>query len=124
MLISELVFKSYVHTVHYAIVCDRTPEWIRNFSINNVDCFIFPFWTKSVEEVPDCSDLFEIEGPIGKCHGIRNYDGTHVMQPWYVGNCHPIRVIIREIVDRTLKPAIDGGDVIVCDLDESVELPE
>lgn len=25
---------------------------------------------------------------------------------------------------RTLKPAIDGGDVIVCDLDESVELPE
>jgi len=55
-------------------------------------------------------------------HGKRV--AVHVMQPWYVGNCHPIRVIIREIVDRTLKPAIDGGDVIVCDLDESVELPE
>lgn len=69
---------------HYAILCDRTSDEMEAFADAHEDqrCFVFPFFTLSVNEMPNCSEL------------------THprVVMPYYVGNLFPVAKVIRQIV--------------------------
>ena len=52
--------------VDYAILCDRSPTFIRKFVANNPDCFVFPFFTQSIRRSMDFSQfsLIQVARPI------------------------------------------------------------
>jgi hypothetical protein len=94
---------------HYAVLCDRSVEQINAFSEEHPKCWILPFFTKTVEDVPDCNTLL----------------GDYIMRPWYVGNLTPrieaIKQIVENIIEIAEKPFFEGSPETEweCILDES-----
>ena len=68
-----------------AILCDRTLREVLHFASEHPRCFVFPFYTKTVDEVPDLSSLGESE--------------DHIVVPHYVGNFSSIRSVISQILE-------------------------
>jgi hypothetical protein len=82
------LFSSYV--IKYHIMRDPTVDEIREYAEANPKVFIFPFATKTVEEVFDYSDL-----------GNGSEVFSHVVQPFYIGNFEDKEAIIKDWVYRT-----------------------
>jgi hypothetical protein len=70
------------YVCEYAILCDRPLEFINEFAAAHPKCFVFPFLTLSVDEIHDYNGLV----------------GDHIVQPYYVGNLHPVGHAIRQIM--------------------------
>jgi hypothetical protein len=79
------------YTTEYAILCDRPAEFIHDFARAHPKCFVFPFSTKTVSEVPDYNSLRD--------------DPTldHVLRPYYVGNLNPPDRAIQRIVETIIR---------------------
>jgi hypothetical protein len=59
----------------YAVLCDRSINYLERFSAKHPLCFVFPFYTKGVRNIPDFST----------CRSSR------IFLPWYVGNLKPMK---------------------------------
>lgn len=84
----------------YAIMCDRTMAELLAYSAAHPGCFVFPFCTRSVEDVDDFSAL----------------SSDYIAVPLYVGNMDYPASVIRQVVDVHLGPLKPDA---ICLLDES-----
>lgn len=100
-----------MYITRFAVLCDRTKDELEHFAADHPGVFVFPFCTKSVEDVPDynglaCRDAF-----------ASYLDSSHIVQPFYVGNIRP-KAFISQIIAIWLK----GCEPTECVLDESLDL--
>jgi hypothetical protein len=87
----------------YAVLLDRNPQYLEKFAVEHPECFVIPFFTKDVSDVPNCSALTH----------------EYVLLPYYVGNLTPRKKAIAEIVSQIV--ACFGLD---CILNEAEDLPD
>jgi hypothetical protein len=106
------------HSFQYAILCDRTAEYATKMAEEHPDWWVFIFGTKRVVDFNDYMSLSH----------------AHIFQPFYVGNCRPLKVAISEVVRISLesltKPleipgfAMLPAQIPECVLDESRDLAD
>ena len=96
----------------YAVLCDRSLEAVEEFSTTHPLCFVFPFYTKALDDVPDYSAIAS----------------NHILQPYYVGNLSNVNSAIHQIVNLTLESLsepffnISPRCELECILDDTKEL--
>lgn len=66
----------------YAVMIDKKPSELLEFSNANPGVFVFPFFTMRARKCPDCSKL--------------SHDW--IVRPFYIGNLKPQESVIRQFV--------------------------
>ncbi len=82
------------YTIKYEVLLDKSKEDVIEAYRNNEASrtFTLPIYTKSIEEVPDFSDVVVDGDSIVVVERL-----YHAVNPWYVGNVEPIETAISEL---------------------------
>lgn len=81
----------------YAVVRDLPFDEVCALARANPRVYIFPFYTGTVESMPDFMPLY----------GTRDVDLQHIWKPFYVGNLSDTEEAIRQIVGHYVFDACD-----------------
>lgn len=89
----------------FAILKDKSAREIVAFAKAHPHVFVFPFWTKGVEEMPNYRRM--MRRPLTM--------EERIVQPMYIGNLDPIDEAIRQIIAHALQTPIEECDEILND---------
>lgn len=83
----DINLTNILYTPEYQVVIDWPKEYVLRAAEHNEGDRIFtvPFYTGTVEDLPDWSDFLE-------------YPYNYLVKPWYVGNCENPHTVISEFL--------------------------